>query len=156
MGPDGVTFGQTQAETRYLHKIVNDMRNIGVNGVIANGSPGSCRAEALNIYAFGKFCQDPSATPDSVIREYSAYLADDASVSDLAQVIRFIENHSTWQSGLPVSARLSNFTDVPDSTEQALNILNKVVLRADALSWLPEPPSEYIGRLRKRLEVIRG
>lgn len=156
VGPDGVTFGQTQAETRYLHKIVNDMRNIGLNGVIANGSPGSCRAEALNLYAFGRFCQDPSATPLTVIDEYASYLADDATMDALAQVLQFIENYSTWQSGLPESAHLPSFESGLSSAEEALDLLDGVTLNSNPPSWLPEPPADYLDRLRKRLEIIKA
>lgn len=156
VGPDGVTFGQTQAETRYLHMIVNSMRDIGLNGVIANGSPGSCKAEALNIYAFGRFCLDVTATPESVIDDYSRFIADGNTSTKLVQVLRFIENHSTWQSGLPESSRLPDFNDVPGSAEEALKILDDVVPNPDYPTWLPEIPSEYLARLHKRLVVIKG
>lgn len=136
--------------------IVNNMRDIGLNGVIANGSPGSCKAEALNIYAFGKFCLDVSATPESVIDDYSRFVADGNTSPKLAQVLRFIENHSTWQSGLPEIARLPNFADVPGSVDEAIADLETVMPNPDYPSWLPEPPSEYLERLRKRLEAIKG
>ncbi|MHB0998659.1 MAG: hypothetical protein ACYC27_05380 [Armatimonadota bacterium] len=153
-GTDGVSYGQTQAETRYLHRIVNQLRDIGLNGVIANGSPASCKAEALNTYAFARFCQDPRLTPEGVINEYAGYIADPGTKAYLVDVIKFIENHSTWQNGLPEKNRLPDFECRSKSAKQASALLSKVKPNHNPGFHLPESPADYIPRLQRRLDII--
>jgi hypothetical protein len=150
------TYGQAQAETRYLHRLAGELRRLGCNGVIGNhGDTHSCRAEALNVYAFTRFGRDPAATPAGVIDEFAGHVADEATQDALAQVLRFIENHSSWQASLPPEDRLEDF-DCGDlaSAAEALRRLNQVTSRTHPTFPLPEPPADYLQRLRQRLEVL--
>ncbi|MHB1458310.1 MAG: hypothetical protein ACYC0V_15485 [Armatimonadota bacterium] len=157
-GDDGYTRASgekanpTQSETRYIHKLVNDMRKIGVNGMITCAGPKSFN-EALNVYAFGRFCRDPHATAVKVIDEYAGYLTKD-SKADLVQVLRFLENHSTWQASIPSKFRLSNLKCKLKSVEEAQIALKRVIPRTTIDFPLPESPADYLKRLRERLEDI--
>lgn len=88
-GYAGTKTHPTQAETRYLHRIVSDARKIGLNGMISNcGGPNSL-VEAMNVYAFARFCQQPDLTPEHVIDEYAGLLADGhTSKQTIGHVIR--------------------------------------------------------------------
>ncbi|MHB1456987.1 MAG: hypothetical protein ACYC0V_08750 [Armatimonadota bacterium] len=154
LGPDGFSSGQTQGETRYIHKMVKDLRGIGLNGLIANGSPESCKAEALNTYAFAQLCLNPSLTPTDVIMQYAALIATPSTAEDLSQVLRFIENHSTWQNGLPEKYRLPNFECSIKSAKDGLSALENIIPAKESSFPLPEPPTDYLKRLKIRLELI--
>jgi hypothetical protein len=136
--------GQSQAETRYIRAIIDHGRQIGLDGLVANA--GYIGAEPLNIYAFGRMCQAAELTPAALLDEYAGLIADDGTRGFLAQILRFIENHSNWQNSLPPEYRLPDF-DCGDleSAEESMDRLGKVVpreqsptpgLRAD----FPRPP----------------
>jgi len=148
-----VTKGQSQSETRYIRAVVDRARELGLGGLVANAS--FVLAEPLNIYAFGRMCQSPSLTPDALLEEYASLLADRQSVHSLAQVLRFIENHSNWDNSLPQRYR-SKPLDCGDITSAAMaqQALAKVLPRAKAPIVLPESPPLYIQRLQRRLEAI--
>jgi len=69
------TAGTAQAETRYIHQLVQTSRQLGLNGLIANAFPENIPAEMLNLYAFARFCREPSAAPADVIRDFAALIA---------------------------------------------------------------------------------
>ena len=49
-----------------------------------------------------------------------------------------------------------DFVDASGSVNEAIATIEGVMPNPDYLSWLPEPPSEYLDRLHKRLDVIKG
>ena len=105
-GYSGRTWGHAQAETRYLHQVVQAGRALGLTGMVGNVSVDGMDVEALNLYAFGRFCNDAEATPATVLREFAAALVEEGSVADLVEVIAFLENRSSWEAGLPEGDRL--------------------------------------------------
>jgi len=151
VGPDGRIIPGVQIETRYIHRLVGQMRKIGMNGIVGNWSYAGYLAKALNTYAFARFCRDPRATPEGVIDEYAKCVADDATWRDLAQVLRFIEGQSNWQRKLPADWRLPPLVCDIQSAKAALEELGRVVPRAKPLFALPEKPQEYLNRLSERL-----
>lgn len=157
-GDDGYTratgekANPTQSETRYIYKLVNNMRKIGVNGIITCAGPGSFN-EALNIYAFGRFCCDPKANAEKVIDEYAGFLVED-SKADLVQILRFLENHSTWQASMPAKFRLPDLSCKLSSADEALVLLKRLHPRSITEFPLPESPENYLKRLNDRLEDI--
>lgn len=153
VGPDGRILPGTQVETRYIRQMVNRMRGIGMNGIIGNWSYAGYLPKALNTYAFGRFCTDPQATSESVINEYARCVADAATWSDLAQVLRFIENRSNWQRKLPPTKRLSNLPCRLGTVNAAQEALRSVVANRRPSFALPEPPSAYLQRLQNRLRT---
>ena len=112
-------------------------------------------AEALNVYAFGRMCRDASLTPEAMLDEYAGLVATKETKKELGAVLRFIENKSNWQNSLPANARLADL-DCGDVTtvEKAKSALAKVQPLEKALIPIPETPSVYLGRLKKRLEQI--
>jgi hypothetical protein len=154
VGPDGKLLPGTQIETRYIHRLVNQMRGIGMNGIIGNWSYAGYLPKALNTYAFGRFSRDPKATPEQVIDEYARYVADEATWPALAQVLRFIENRSNWQRKLPPPARLPDLPCSLHSVEAAQTALRSVIPGINPSFALPEPPAAYLARLQKRLEAV--
>ncbi len=85
--------GLAQPETRYIKDIIDAARRLKLDGMIANAMAPNIGAESLNLYAFGRFCKDPTATPEQVIREFAGFISEPETVAELAQVLRFIENH---------------------------------------------------------------
>ena len=147
------TRGQSQAESRYIRAIVHQGRALGLDGLIANASFVS--AEALNIYAFGRMCCAPNLSPEALLDKYAGILADDNTKRSLAQILRFIENHSNWDNSLPTPYRLKPFDcGEVKSAAVALERLGKVVPREKPPIPLPESAALYLKRLQKRLEAI--
>jgi hypothetical protein len=152
--PNNVAMkGQSQCETRYIRAVIDRGREVGLDGLVANAA--FVLAEPLNIYAFGRMCRSASLTPDALLDEYASLLADRQSARSLAQVLRFIENHSNWDNSLPKRYRLKHL-NCGDITSAAIarERLAKVVPRDKAPIPLPEPPALYLKRLQRRLEAI--
>jgi hypothetical protein len=148
-----VTRGQSQAETRYIRAIVDRGREIGLDGLIANAA--YVPAEPLNIYAFGRMCHDPHLSPEAFLDEYAGLIADAATKHSLAQVLRFLENHSNWDNSLPPQYRLKPLDcGEVTSAQIAMDRLAKVTPRETSPIPLPEPPAAYLKRLQRRLQVI--
>jgi len=149
------TAGQAQGETRYLKQIIDTGRELGLNGMIANAFAQNILAESLNLYAFARFCQAPGATPESVINEFAGCLATPESAGELAAVLRFLENRSTWTLGLPSARRLPEFTETPlASVEDAGRRLERVTLRNPCPLPLAGAPEVYLEKLRERLLLL--
>ncbi|HZO90677.1 MAG TPA: hypothetical protein VFB38_20280 [Chthonomonadaceae bacterium] len=145
--------GQSQAETRYIRAIIDRGRTLGLDGLVANAF--YVLAEPLNIYAFGRMCHDPHLTPEAFLDEYAGIIADDATKRPLAQVLRFIENHSNWENSLPPQYRLKPLdSGEVTSAQVAMAWLAKVTPREKPPIPLPEPPAAYLKRLQRRLEAI--
>lgn len=153
-GYSGGTYRQAQAELRYLHAIVGHAHRLGLDGLMGNLSSGGMLPEVLNVYAFARFCKDPSATPVPVMKDFCGLLAQPESVENLAGVLAFIENHSSWEAGLPEKYRLPPLTTPFENAEDAARALKTVqVLETPGLPF-PEPGAKYLERLTQRLEVI--
>jgi hypothetical protein len=149
------TAGMTQSETRYIKQIVETGRRLELDGMIANAMASNIFAESLNLYAFGRFCKDPRATPEQVILEFAGFISEPETAADLARVIRLIENRSTWQAGMPEKYRLPNFDVAPlESAHDAYRLLNKVAARKQCSLPLLKPPAAYIEKLKERLRVL--
>jgi hypothetical protein len=145
----------TQSETRYIKQVVDIGRRLGLNGMIANAMASNIFAESLNLYAFGRFCKDPSATPEQAILEFAGFISDPETTADLAQVIRFVENHSTWQAGMPEKYRLPNFgVTRPNSANEAYNMLSKVAIRRQSPLPMMKSPAAYVEKLKERLRIL--
>jgi len=145
--------GQSSAETRYIRALVDSGHKIGLDGLVANAI--FFEAESLNIYAFGQMCRSADLTPEQVLDQYAGFIADEKTRVTLARVLRYIENYSNWQNSLPASFRLKNF-EVPEVTSArvGLELLAQVIPCARPAIPLLEPPTLYLGRLKKRLEAI--
>lgn len=146
----------TQAETRYIHRLIQDARNMGLNGMVSNcGGPNSS-VEAMNVFAFARLCQQDGLTPGQVIDEYASYLAqDDHSQETLGQVIRFIENNSTWEQSIPAGFRVAALDCRFKTAEEALAALATIRPGASGLHFpLLEQPTAYVKRLEERLRDI--
>ncbi|PYP13267.1 MAG: hypothetical protein DMD56_01170 [Gemmatimonadetes bacterium] len=145
--------GQSSCETRYIRALVDCGLRLGLDGLVANAI--FREAESLNIYAFGQMCRSAELTPERLIDQYAGFVADEKTTGVLGRVLRYIENHSNWQSSLPVEYRLRDF-DLPHalSARVALDLLARVRPRVQPAIPLLEPPAIYLGRLKKRLEAI--
>lgn len=153
-GYSGHTWAHAQAETRYLHRVVNAARDMGLNGIVGNVSQKGSPAEVLNVYAFARFAQDPDATPESVLRDFSAMLVPQAGVEALVEVLAFIENHSSWEGGMPETHRLPPLVTPLADIAAARAHLATVTPRPTATMPMPEAPAEYLKRLDDRLVYL--
>jgi predicted GH43/DUF377 family glycosyl hydrolase len=155
-GYESGTAGFAQSETRYIKQVIDQARRLGLNGMVANAMEANIFAESLNLYAFARFCKDPQATPERVIDEFAGFLSEPETSAALAAVLRFVENHSTWQAGLPPAHRLPNFdAGSLQSPQDALDLLGKVRPRKESLLPMGKPPGDYVRKLQKRLEVLK-
>lgn len=155
-GYSGVKAHPTQAETRYLHRIVSDARRIGLNGMISNSDGKGSVIEAMNVYAFAQFCRNPSLTPGQAIDEYAGFIADKGSKHALGQVIRFIENHSTWEASIPEQYRMKGLKCEYATADDALKALSAITPNPNPDFPIPEPAPKYLDRLKSRLTDIAG
>jgi hypothetical protein len=155
--PNKLTTGQTQSETRYVKKLVDTARSIGLNGLVANATMGeSVESEQINVFAFARMCNDPGLDPEQVINEYAGYIADSDTKNVLAEIIKYIENRSSWHTGLPKQHRVASLTCVYDKLKPKTVIkeLIKVVPNKNPGLVLPEPPEKLLSRLKQRLEKM--
>lgn len=145
--------GQSSAETRYIRGLIDSAHSIGLDGLVANAI--FFPVESLNIYAFGQMCRSADLKPEHVLDQYAGFIADGKTRAALGQVLRYIENYSNWQNSLPASHRLKNF-EIPEvsSASAALELLAQVKPCVNPSIPLLEPPTVYLGRLKKRLEAI--
>jgi hypothetical protein len=148
------TRGQSQAETRYIRAIVDRGRRLGLDGLVANAA--YIYSEPLNIWAFARMCRDDRLTPERALDEYARIVAAPETSSALAQVFRFIENHSSWHHSLPQAYRLPDLACELTGPKAAMDTLLTVVPREKTDLTLPEPPRTYITRLQRRLEAIQA
>jgi hypothetical protein len=156
-GYSGKKGHPVQAETRYLYQIVSVARHLGLNGMIGNvaGGPNS-ETESLNVYAFGRFCRDSTATPAQVINEFASYLTDKRSQDKLSQVLRFVENHSTWEASIPEKYRIKDFECKYITAAQALDALAHIKANVNPAFPLSISAETYISKLKDRLQDIKA
>ncbi|MBR7143135.1 MAG: hypothetical protein IKD06_06340 [Clostridia bacterium] len=143
-----------QSETRYIHRFVRQARELGFNGIIGNWSYRGYLSKCMNTYAFARFCADDRLTPRQVIEEYAAFVAREDCRSTLVQILLFLENNSNWQRKLPESAHVEDFDTTVQSGKQALELLEAVSPNEANAFPLPESTSQYLQRLKLRLQII--
>jgi len=149
------TAGLSQAETRYLKDLVDSARRLGLNGLIANVFPENILAESINLYAFARFCREPSATPEGVIRDFAGLISEPGTAGDLTEVFRYIENRSTWQAGMPEKYRLPDFdTGSIRSAAGARDRLSGLDVRARSGFPLMGTPAALVEKLEERLDLL--
>jgi hypothetical protein len=152
--------GQPQSEVRYIRQCVEHARQLGLNGLIGNVSYAGRAAEALNTYAFARFCLPTTATTTlatvaDVFAEFSGFVATPETAGLLGQVLRFVENRSTWHASLPEANRLPALDDGQTSTAwRALVRLQQVQPNPAPVFPLPEPPAEYLRRMHAWLRQL--
>ncbi|MBN8850764.1 MAG: hypothetical protein BGO55_30325 [Sphingobacteriales bacterium 50-39] len=146
----------TQSETRYLNSLIDSARKLGLNGVVVNVGIDSSdiETEVLNIYATGRFCQDSLLRPEEVIDEFASLIADKGTAPVLGKILRFVENHSTWEASLPQAYRLHPFVVDYPNANQALNALAGVRPITKQKFPLPITPGEFLRRVKIRLLEI--
>lgn len=151
------TAGAMQAEARYIKQAIDKGRQLGLNGMVANAMASNILPESLNLYAFGRFSNDQTATPDEVISEFAGFVADDKTKANLAQVLKFVENNSTWQAGLPAQYRLADFdVGTLKTAVDAYDELNGVGVCLKSRFPLPDTPIAYLAKVKERLRALGG
>ncbi|MBR7143134.1 MAG: hypothetical protein IKD06_06335 [Clostridia bacterium] len=155
LGGAGVTSNM-QIEVRYIHKLVNEMRGLGFDGIIGNWSYSGYLEKALNTYAFSRFAEDANVTPEMVLAEYAGYLtADEASAKTLVEIFKYIENQSNWHKKMPQATQLPQWETTITSPEQALEMLETVVASERPYDFdLPEGSKMYLLRVKNRLKAM--
>lgn len=155
-GYDPTTGGLSQAETRYIKHTVDAARSLGLNGMTANAMVSNIFSESLNLYAFARCCKDPTATPRQIIDEFAGFLSESETAPALARVLCYVENRSTWQSGMPPAYRLPDFdVGAVQSPQDALTLLAKVRPRQESVVLsLSKPPAQYVEKLKQRLALL--
>ncbi|MBR7091853.1 MAG: hypothetical protein IKI50_01550 [Clostridia bacterium] len=147
---------QVEIGTRYLYQYVNDMRALGVNGLVADWSETGYHYHALNTYAIARFCRDAAATPEQVIEEYAALIADGATYKKLAEVLKFIENNSVYQTYPIGEALLEPFETSVVNVTVAANLMKKVVPNPQSSPLLTRSPAEVCALITERLEQLKN
>ena len=151
-GDQGPAGRAVQIETRTIHRQIARLRPTGVDVVVGNWSNAGHKPRALNTYAFGRMVADPSATPEGVIDEYAAAVADGAEgARTLAQVLRWIENDGNWQRKLPEIDRMAPLACAFKDPADARTRLAAVRPRSIPRFPLAESPSVVLERVMGRL-----
>jgi hypothetical protein len=145
-----------QFETRYIHSYVSAMRILGENGIIGSWSYAGYQSKMMNTYAFARMVNDVSATPESVIDEFCCFISEPQTRKTLAEIIKFIENHSNFESKLPDKYKLGKMSTTVTSAAQALTLLDTVKENSANKFPLPLGPDEYLELLKQRLEMMIG
>lgn len=148
---DGAGEG-VQLETRYIKDLVTKLKQIDINGIIGNWAAAGKYTRALNMYAFGRFCQDSTLTEEQVIREYAAKNVAPESVDALTKALIYIENNSHWHQTMPIKARLKPLETV-SSAQEALQLIENVIVLEEA-EGVAEAPASYVARVRDRLQAL--
>ena len=135
--------------TRYIHQYVSKMREIGMSGIIA----GYTRyLNYLNLFAFGRMAHDPNLTPQDVLREFAGYLVVKEDADTLFEILKFMDNKSTWEMKMPKEEKLPLFDTRISSAEEALARLAQLrpipaEKTAISLFDFPEPKPIMIGEV---------
>ncbi|MBR7143267.1 MAG: hypothetical protein IKD06_07010 [Clostridia bacterium] len=140
----------TESNVRYIHRYVQDMRALKVDGIMGDYSDMGYLSHALNAYAFGRFCNDPEATPEQVIAEYASFNATPETSEKLTQVLLFLDNRSTFEIELPGTARIKRFDTPIRSNKQALEALEEIEWINSTETEFPLPESPYSLYIRLR------
>ncbi|MBR7143201.1 MAG: hypothetical protein IKD06_06680 [Clostridia bacterium] len=145
-----------QIEVRYIHKLVNDMRELGFDGIIGSWSYAGYLEKALNTYAFARFADDANLTPEMVLAEYADYLtADEASAKTLVEIFKYIENQSNWHKKMPKATQLPQWETSITSPEQALEMYETITASERPYDFdLPEGSKMYLLRVKNRLKAM--
>ena len=147
--------GLSQSETRYIKQLTDNGRQLGLTGMTGNTFVENIFAESLNIYAFAQFCKDPNLTPEQVIGQFAGHLSEPDTADDLASVLKYIENHSTFQGRLPTQYRVPNFdVGALNTPQDAYNKLRAVVLRDQPTLPITGTPEAYVAKLEERLIML--
>jgi len=130
--------------TRYIYKYIESIRNVGFNGAIAGHST---LENFINLYAFARFANDETATPESVLKEYAKYIATDETYITLFRIFKYLENNSNWHQKLPLSDRIELFNTDIKSTEEALELFQTIEIRKEPIFDLHQPPLSFLKKL---------
>ena len=144
-----------QIETRYIHQYLNNVRELGFNGVIGSWSYNAFKTKSLNTYAFGRMANDKTATPEQVIDEYAGYLATADTCQILGQILRFVENDSNFEKKLPDNEKIAPLETTIKTAQEALDQLAAVKPNTDNAFPLPMNAEEYLHNLKGRLELMK-
>ncbi len=144
-----------QIETRYIYRYLNDIRELGFNGVIGSWSYNAYKTKSLNTYAFGRMANDKTATPEQVIDEYAGFIASEDTYETLGQILRFVENNSNFESKLPDNEKIAPFETTIKTAQEAIDQLATVKVKTDNTFPLPMDAAEYLHNLKGRLELIK-
>ena len=148
---DGAGVG-VQINVRYWYQLLQQLRDAGINGVFGNWSAGGHYDHAVNMYAFGRFCADPTVTPEQVIEEYAAKNVAPADVPALTQALCYLENHANWHNKMPARYQLEPMP-APATAAQALALLEDVQPLAEG-DGTAEAPADFLTRVRQSLTAL--
>lgn len=145
-----------QLETRYIYRYLQNVRELGFNGVIGSWSYAAYQTKSLNTYAFGRMANDPTVTPQQAIDAFAAMLATEETCESLGQILRFVENDSNFEKKLPEEERLPPLETSVTDREDALAKLEKVIAKQEGEHPLPISPGEYLQLLKTRIEQMKS
>ena len=150
---DGAGKG-LQITTRYIYEIVKTYRDFGFNGVIGNYSSNGASTCAQNTYALCRFAQDKSATPEKVLDEYASFAATKETCKILGDILRYIENYSSWHQKMPENRRMPNFPTLFATPAAARAAFNSVIPLEQGDSRLLGTPAQYLKLVEEKLDDL--
>jgi hypothetical protein len=150
---DGAGTG-LQITTRYIYEIVKIYGDFGFNGVMGNYSNNGAYTCAQNTYALCRFAQDPSATPKMVLDEYASFVATEETCTILGDILRYIENYSSWHQKMPENRQLPDFATPFETPSEARVAFNNVIPREQGDAKLLGTPVQYLKLVEEKLTEI--
>jgi hypothetical protein len=157
-GDSGVpqTWQKVHFEVRYLQDLAQKARSLGVNGVFVNCI--NCGIQMGNIYAFGQLTQDPDTSPQQILQNFAALIAQPSSVDQLTQVLIFMENHSWWSSQMPPQYQLPALPGQLSTYSEAIAALSQVVSLPITQSAAPllMTPQDYLSNIASTLAYMQS
>ena len=143
-----------QIDTRYIFRYLNDVRELGFNGVIGSWSYAGYQNKCLNTYAFARMAKDNTVTPEMVITEFSELIETEQTAKAFADILRFVENDCNFEKKLPKSERIEPLpTSFADANEARKALASVNAVDNPAIS-LPISPKEYLSKIEERLKLM--
>lgn len=117
-------WGIVHSEVRYIRDLLRKLQGIGIDRVIGNLYL-PC-LQLSNTYAYGRLLQDPETEASMVITDFARIVAHPADAEALAEVLTWVDNHSSWELQHPADARLPHLpctlTDQTTALRQAKQV----------------------------------
>ncbi len=145
-------WGIVHSEVRYIQNLLQTLQKTGIERVIGNlYLP---LLQIANTFAFGRLTANPNENPEHILTDFARLVVQKEDVSDLAQLLIWVENHSYWQQQQPLDARVP---DIPNDLNHTKATAIAQHLRPKPNPDLPLPiaPVDWLTDLRRTLERMK-
>lgn len=142
-------WGLVHCEFRYIRDLLRNLRSAAIDSVMGNlYLPW---LQLANTYAYGRLLDDPDASVERLLLEFSRLIAVADDVERLAEVLAWFENNSYWEQQHPEDARLPHVAC--GLTRDTVMAAARAVRAHPAPDMpLPYPPDRWLDDLRRSID----